>query len=341
MGVLLTPIIPRKILRLEHLKGKVFAVDANNMLYQFLALIRTPDGQPLRSPNGEITSHLVGLAFRTTRLIADYEMRFIFVFDGPPHPLKLQEIEKRRIQRRKAFQEWRKAIERGDYETAFSKAVVMSTLNKEMIEDAKHLLDLLGIPWIQAPSDAEAQAAFMASRGDVWAVNSRDYDSLLYGTPRLVRYLTISGTEFLPSKGLARPLLPELIELNTVLSHLQLTREQLIDVAILIGTDFNPGVKNIGPKKALKLIKIYGKLEKLPLNIRRQLPSNYEEIREIFLNPPILRKYRIVFRPLDEDGLIDFLCGKKGFSRRRVETLLERMKRVYLRSRSRILDEWI
>ena len=334
----LTPIIVRHILSLEELKGRVLAVDAHNVLHQFLALIRTPLGQPLRDEEGRITSHLVGLAFRSTRLMADYDIWPIYIFDGKPPKLKLSEIEKRREVRLKAEREYLEALTRGDYATAFSKAVMMGRLTGEMIEDAKRLLTLLGIPWIQAPSEGEAQAAYMVSRGDAWAVNSRDYDSLLFGAPRLVRYVTIQGEEYLPSKGVARKLEPELIELDRILSTLSLTREQLIDVAILIGTDFNEGVKGIGPKRAVKLIRRYGRLENLPGEIKAELPDNYEEIRELYLHPEISEEYEVNWSPPDEEGLRRFLCDERGFSPKRVEILISRMRRALGQRR---LEDWL
>ncbi|HUV33511.1 MAG TPA: hypothetical protein VMW22_01170, partial [Candidatus Desulfaltia sp.] len=236
MGVPLTPIIVKKTLTLGDLKGRSFAVDAFNVLHQFLALIRTRDGTPLMDRDGHVTSHLVGLAFRTTRLISDYGMRLVFVFDGRPPTLKSGEVEKRREARRKAEQEYQEALSRGDVAAAHSKAVMTGRLTGQALEDTKRLLTLLGIPWVQAPGEGEAQAAYMARRGHVWASNSRDYDSLLFGAPRLVRYLTIGGEEWLPSKGRARKLEPELIDLETLLGHLEITREQLIDLSILVGT---------------------------------------------------------------------------------------------------------
>ena len=272
MGVNLTPIIVRNTIRLKDIRGKSLAVDANNVLYQFLALIRARDTSPLKGPDGSITSHLVGLLYRTTHLVSRYHLTLVFIFDGKPHPLKREEIEKRRRLREKAVLEWIEAIREGDYVRAFSKAVMTGTLTRRMIEDAKKLLDLLGVPWVQAPAEAEAQAAYMAMKGDVWASSSRDYDSLLFGAPRLIRYLTISGKEFLPSKGISRPLKPELIILEDFLSKIKITREQLIDLAILIGTDFNEGIKGIGPKKALKLLRKYSKIENLPREIRDKVP---------------------------------------------------------------------
>jgi len=342
LGVNLTPIIVKEILSLDDLRGRSFAVDANNYLYQFLSLIRMPDGTPLQDSRGNITSHLAGLMFRSTRLIHDYDTLLIFVFDGQPPALKQHEINKRREQREKATQQWQEALKKGDYVKAFSKAVMTSRLTRPLMEDAKHLLSLLGIPHIEAPSEAEAQCAHMAMRGDVWAASSKDYDSLLFGAPRLLRYLTISGREYLPSKGVSRPLNPELIELDKFLSTNCITRQQLIDLAILIGTDFNEGVKGIGPKTALALIQKHGQIENLPTEIKVKLEGqNFEEVRRFFLEPETSAEYNLDYGELDEDGLYDFLCGQRDFSRDRVRTVVERMRVFYRTSRQTELRHWL
>jgi flap endonuclease-1 len=327
MGVNLTPIIVKRVVGLDALAGRSFAVDAFNVLHQFLALIRTRRGTSLTDRKGRVTSHLVGLAFRTTRLVADYRMRPVFVFDGRPPRLKMAEVERRRVLKRRAEAEYAEAVEAGDYATAFSKAVQTGRLDHEMIKDAKRLLDLLGIPWVQAPSEGEAQAAHMATRGDVWATNSRDYDSLLFGAPRLVRYLTIQGSEWLPSRGRSRRLEPEVIELPALLGHLGITREQLVDLAILVGTDFNDGVKGVGPKTALKLMRKHGRLEELPERYASVLTPHHDEIRRIYLEPEVTDDYGVEYGPLREGELFDFLCGERAFSRERVETVVSRMKK--------------
>jgi len=210
-----------------------------------------------------------------------------------------------------------------------------------MIEDSKRLLQFLGIPFIQAPSEAEAQAAYMALKGEVWAASSKDYDSLLFGTPRLLRYLTISGREFLPSKGVSRPLKPELIELDKFLSNCEITRKQLIDIAVLIGTDFNEGVKGTGPKTALNLIKNYGKIENLPSDIRATLEvQNYLEVREFFLEPKVTTDYTLRYGELQEDELYHFLCDQRDFSHERVETVIQRMKKFYASRKQTELKKW-
>lgn len=341
MGVNLTPIIRKRVLRLSDLGGKRLAVDANNYLYQFLSLIRMPDGTPLKDARGNITSHLTGLIFRTTRLMHDFNIRLVFVFDGAPPKLKLEEIRKRRENRGKAVKEWKIALEAGDYKTAFSKAVMTSRLTASMVDDAKRTLDLLGVPHVQAPSEGEAQCAYLARRGDVWAAASKDYDCLLFGALRLIRFLTISGREFLPSKGISRPLKPELIDLHNLLETHNISRRQLIDAAILVGTDFNKGVFRVGPKTALKLMKKHGSLENLPENVKLKLTTKYEEIRRIFLHPKVTAKYSLAYRDVNEDGLYHFLCDMRDFSRRRVETVVNRMKAFHLRREQTDLGRWV
>jgi len=317
------------------------SVDANNMLYQFLSLIRTPDGVSLKDPQGRTTSHLTGLLFRSTRLMLDHDLKFVFVFDGQPHPLKARVLAERRAAREKARAEWSDALRRHDFQTAWSKAVMMSKLDQPMIEDAKRLLSLIGVPYVQAPSEGEAQAAHMASRGDVWAASSRDYDSILFGSPRVVRYLTISGREFLPSKGISRPLKPDLIELSNFLNHHGITREQLVDLAILIGTDFNEGVKGIGPKTALKLIKRHGSLETLPDYLKEKLPHGLETLRSIFLRPDVTSEYSTSQGSVDEEGLLRFLCDERGFAQERVKVALERLRRISKRASESDLGQWM
>ena len=314
------------------------AIDAYIVLYQFLALIRARDGTHLTDREGRVTSHLVGLAFRTTRLITDYSIKPVFVYDGIPPQLKEQELKARRTQKQKAEEEYREALRKGDLAEAWSKAVQTSRLSKDMVDDSKRLLDLLGIPWVQAPSEGEAQASYMAQKGDVWAASSRDYDSLLFGAPRLVRYLTIQGQKWLPSKGRPRKLEPELITLETMLNHHGITRDQLIDIAILIGTDFNKGIKGIGPKTGLKLIKKHSNLENLPEDIAEKLPEHYPQVRDLFQKPELTDNYQTVMTQPNEKELCKFLCDECSFSRERVKTLVNRITKT---SNQKSLKDWM
>ncbi len=325
MGVALTPLIIKDTPTLASLAGRRLAVDGNGELYQFLALIRQRDGTPLRMADGRITSHLVGLFYRTTRLIAEYGLELIFVFDGQPPPLKLAEIARRREIRTRYETEAAASRAAGDHARAWSKSTMTSRLTKEMIADATHLLDALGLPVIQAPGEGEAQAAHLATRGDVWAAASKDYDTLLFGTPRLLRFLTLTGREFLPSTGAFRPITPELIDTPALLAHHQISRDQLIDLAILIGTDFNDGIRGIGPAKALKLVKTHGTIDDMPEAIRSQVPA-YDAVRAIYRTPNVTADYTISFREPNDDAVIQFLKSRE-FTESRVVAALDRMKR--------------
>ena len=325
LGVLLTPILKREQTSFKALYGKSFAVDASIELHQFLALIRKPDGTLFTDANGKVTSHLIGLLTRTSRLVTDYKLRPVFVFDGRPNPLKNATIEERRKVQQKAQIEYTQAIAARDYSKAWSKVVMTGRVTGEIVADAKRLLSLMGIPWLDALEDGEAQASFMAAKGDVWAVGSKDYDCLLFGSPILARYLTLTGREYLPAKKTSRPLIPELVKLKDNLEALEITREQLVDIALLVGTDFNEGVMGIGPKKGLGLVRKYGTAEELPEEIKRELPGNLDEVRNIFLHPHVLQDYTIKKTRVNAKELIEFLSEERGFARDRVQKVADRL----------------
>lgn len=272
MGVDISDIVESKEIELSDLRGKSVAIDGYNTLYQFLSIIRQPDGTPLMDRNGRITSHLSGLFYRTVNIM-EMGIKPAFVFDGKAPELKGRTILERMERREKAELEWKQAVEAGDMEKARIMSQQSSRLTKDMVDESKQLLTMMGIPWVQAPGEGEAQAAYMALKGAVFASASQDFDSLLFGAPKLVRNLTITGKRKVPRKNIYREVKPEIIELNTVLSALGITREQLIDIGILIGTDFNEGIKNVGPKKALKYIKTYGNLENVMKEMKIEIKN--------------------------------------------------------------------
>ncbi|MEX2750246.1 MAG: FEN1 family endonuclease, partial [Candidatus Freyarchaeota archaeon] len=192
MGVNLRDLLSFRQIDLKELSGRVIAIDAMNALYQFLAIIRQPDGTSLMDSRGNITSHLSGIFYRTINLL-EVGIKPVYVFDGEPPELKLETVEERVKVRREAAKRWEEALEKGDLEEARKFAQASSKLTDEIVEESKRLLEAMGVPYVQAPSEGEAQASYMARRGDAWGVASQDYDSLLYDSPRLVRNLTISG----------------------------------------------------------------------------------------------------------------------------------------------------
>ena len=328
MGVQLGDIVESRKLSIEELKGKAIAFDGNNILYQFLSIIRGRDGQPLKDRQGRITSHLSGLLYRNSNLMEE-GVKIAYVFDGKPHEFKTKVLERRHEVRREAKKEYDKAIKEGDEEKArrFGQQSVVATT--DIISDAKELLTLMGIPWIQAPGEGEAQTAFMASNGDVWGAASQDYDSLLYGAPRHIRNLSITGRRKLPRKNVYIKIEPELLELEKVEKELSLTRGQLIDLGILVGTDYNPdGIKGIGPKTALKLIKEHGSIEAALPHIKNpEFPHPVDEIKELFLNPRVTDDFILEWNKPDVAGMVGFLCAEHNFSQKRVLTAIEKMQK--------------
>jgi len=342
LGVNLRELVPKVTVRLEDLNGKSIAIDAYNALYQFLAIIRQPDGTPLKDSSGRITSHLSGLLYRTSNLM-ELGIKPIYIFDGTPPALKEVEIKRRMKAKEEALIKYERAIKEGRIEEARMYAQATSRLKDYMAEDSKRLLDLMGIPWIQAPSEGEAQAAHVVKRGDADYCASQDYDSLLFGAPRLVRNVTISGRRKLPSKNLYVEVIPEIVELEQVLRECGITYEQLIDVGILIGTDFNPeGVKGLGPKTALKMIKEHRRIENaLPHIKNAEFPVEPQKIREIFLKPKVTDNYKIEWKETDVEGVVDFICRERDFSEDRVRKALEKMQKGITKFKGKTtLEKW-
>lgn len=328
MGVNLRGIVRKTATKLKDLSGKSIAIDAYNALYQFLAIIRQPNGTPLKDRTGKVTSHLSGLLYRTSNLV-EMGIKPIYVFDGVPPALKEVEIKRRRKAKEEALIRYEKALKEGRIKEARTYAQATSRLKDYMAEDSKRLLNLMGIPWVQAPSEGEAQAAHIVKRGDADYCASQDYDSLLFGAPRLVRNVTISGRRKLPRKNVYVEVIPEIVELEQVLKECGITYEQLVDIGMLIGTDFNPeGVKGLGPKTALKMIKEFGNLENaLPHLKNAEFPVEPQRIREIFLHPKVTDNYRIEWRELDVQGVISFICRQRDFSEDRVRKTLDKMQK--------------
>ncbi|MBC7081266.1 MAG: flap endonuclease-1 [Thermoplasmatales archaeon] len=324
MGVNLKPFISARKIEISDLSGKIIAIDAFNAIHQFIAIIRQIDGTSLKDRKGNITSHLSGIFYRTANFV-EYGIKPVYVFDGEPHPLKLRVLKKRKEIRETAREEWEEALKEGDIEEALKKAKRSGTINEKIINQSKELLHYLGIPYIEAKGEGEGQAAYMNMRGDVYGVASQDYDSILFGAKMLIRNLAITGRRKLSNKRIYVDVYPEEILSERIFEDNGITREQIVDIAILIGTDFNEGVEGIGPKKALKLIKEHGCIENLIekniLNI-----EGYEEVRKIFLEPDINPDYNLEWSEIDEKATISFMCDEHDFNKERVINAIEKYK---------------
>ena len=339
MGLDLKQLCVREKTNLESFTSKVVAIDAYNAIYQFLSIIRGPDGLPLSDHNGKITSHISGLFYRNINFLS-LGIKPVYVFDGKPPSLKSAEIQRRKQVKKDATIKYEIAISEGNYVEAKKFAQQTSVLRDDMVEESKKLLDLFGIPWIQAPSEGEATAAHLTNTGQAYASASQDFDSMLFGAKRLVRNFTNSGKRKLPNRNTTIEIEPELILLDKTLAELGVTREQLVDIGILIGTDFNPdGFERIGPKTALKMVKEHGKLENVPQIQDKLGEIDHQQIRDIFLKPKVADVSEINFGTVDYIGITNYLTKERSFSLDRVDTSLNRLKKSY-EKKSHNLDQW-
>lgn len=333
MGVDLGDLCVKNSISLDSLEGKIIGVDAYNVLYQFLSSIRQADGTPLMDMKGRTTGHLSGLFYRTVKFVEN-GIKPVYVFDGKPPVMKESTLEERKQAKQTAMEKWKRALEEKKTKEARKFAMGTSKLTSAMVEESKELLDSLGIPYVQAPGEGEAQASIMAKKGKVDAVASQDYDSLLFGAPVLLRNISITGRRKVAGKERYITIQPEKIVLKEVLESLGIDRKKLIYMALLLGTDFNEGVRGVGPKTAIKILKKYGTLKEIRIYIKEkydyEFQDDIEDVVSLFMNPPsknVKGKFR--WGDINQEKINEILVERHDFSEDRVEKTIERAKKAF------------
>lgn len=348
MSVDLSKLVVRRKITVDELNDRVIAVDAYNVLYQFLSIIRQPDGTPLMDQNGNVTSHLSGLFYRTIELI-EHGVKPIYVFDGLPSMLKQKTIEARMQRRASAYEAWQQAKEAGAVERARTYAQQSSRVDRRIVDSSKQLLELMGVPYINAPGEGEAQASYMCAHGLVYAAASQDYDTLLFGSKNVVRNLALSGRRKLPKKNIYIEVQPELVNLDETLTSLGITRQQLIWIGILLGTDFNEGIKGVGPKTALKAAKSARSLADIK-DFAKSKGGEFEldvaEVEQLFTKPEVTELERSYIAAAldskaDAEGIVRFMCDEHGFSKERVAKYAQLLEKRKGSARQAGISSWV
>ncbi len=346
MGLNIREIIPRKEIYISDLNGKILCVDAFNTLYQFLSTIRQPDGTPLMDNKKRITSHLSGIFYRNINLLSE-GIKLIYSFDGEAPELKQKTYKKRKEARDIAKGKYESAKQEEDVEEMKRYSSQLLRLDDEMIIEAKELLEAMGIPVVQAPSEGEAEAAYLARhKNEIYAAVSQDYDSLLFGAPRLIRNLTISRRKKTFSGYIE--INPEIIELQDVLNKLEINLDQLICLGILVGTDYNPrGVPGIGQKKALSFvqkfktpIRVFKEFEERIQSLPEEDKFDWQKIFELFHKPDV-KNFDFEFKEINEKKIKEILVKRHDFSEERIEKQLERLREFKEKQKQNSLDEWM
>mgnify|MGYP001588081955 CR=1 FL=1 len=336
MGVNLSRLVTKQPITFEMLAKKKIAIDFSNFAFQFLSSIRQPDGTLLMDSKGNITSHLVGIWSRFSNLM-QRGIQIAVVLDGDAPKQKLREHEARHVRKQEAKEKFQQAKDEEDTESMAFYAKQFSFLTDDMVDEATHLMEAMGLPVIQAPAEADAQMAYLNKQGDVWASASSDYDCLLHGTPRLITNLTLSKKKK-SSSGAIIKTSPELLELNKVLSSLNMTQEQLICMAILIGTDYHPGVHGIGPMKAMKIVQQHKKPKEI--FVAAKADFDWKEIYDLFVDMPVEKKYALKWNKPDEQRIRHLLIDKHNFSEERVTGTLSKLTKKQPDKEQTGLERW-
>jgi flap endonuclease-1 len=345
MGLNIREIIPRREIEISDLKGKVVCVDAFNTLYQFLSSIRQMDGTPLMDNKKRITSHLSGIFYRNLTLL-EHGIKLVYVFDGIPPEQKFATAKIRREGRELAKDRYEQAREEEQLDAMKRYGSQLVRINEDIIRESKELLEAMGIAVVQAPSEGEAQAAYLAkSRSDIYASASQDYDSLLFAAPNLIRNLTLARKRKTISGWIE--VKPEIIELEKVLNYLEINLDQLICLGILVGTDYNPkGIPGIGQKKALQIVKrfkqpilIFDSMKEQIANLADEDKFDWREIFELFHKPNVSNSL-FKFDKVNEKKIREILVEEHDFSDDRVQKQLERLRDITEKNKQKGLDKW-
>ncbi len=339
MGTAIGDLITTETIDLPSLANKTIAIDAHNILYQFLSSIRGPDGRPLMNSEGQVTSHIAGLLYRTSNLV-EAGIKPVFVFDGPPSELKRKTLDKRHEIRTAAKKEMEDAIEAGDLEKARMMGARSVSLNKEMIVEAQEALHHLGFPVIQAKQEGEAQAAQLVEKKLAYAVCTQDYDALLFGAPFVIRNMAITGKRKLPYRNAYVNVEPEKVTLDSVLNELHVSRQQLIWIGMLIGTDFNDKIPMVGPKKALKAVAKKKSFQEVLDELKTTVDYNPEEVEDLFMHPVVNDIKEIPKASLNRENALAYFCDRHGFDPTRVTNALNKIEKKPEDNKQSTLGKW-
>ncbi|XP_003741776.1 flap endonuclease 1 [Galendromus occidentalis] len=316
--------------------GRKIALDASMCLYQFLIAVRQENNM-LTNADGETTSHLVGFFYRTIRMIEN-GIKPLYVFDGKPPDMKSGELEKRAERREEAQKELDKATEVGNQEdiNKFQRRLVK--VSKQHNADAQRLLALMGVPFLVAPCEAEAQCAELVKAQKVYAAATEDMDCLTFGASVLLRHMTFSEARKMPIKEFNLP---------KILAELNFTQREFIDLCILLGCDYCGTIKGIGPKRAIELMRSHRCIENVLKNIdTKKYPPpedwQFERARELFEKPDVTPGSELDFKwtEPDEEGLVKFLCEENGFNEERIRNGAKKLQKGKSSSQQGRLDSY-
>jgi flap endonuclease-1 len=330
MGVQLSSLVQGKEIEIGDLAGKKVAIDAFNTIFQFISIIRDRfTGEPLKDSHGNVTSHLSGIMYRFS----------IMVFDGKPPAFKHATIAAREERKVAAEKKWKEAVAKGEDGKKYAQAA--SRMTPDILESSKKLLGYLGVPVIQAPSEGEKLCAALCREKIVDYAASQDYDSLLFGAPKMLRNLSLSGRKKLPGKEVWVEVKPEVIELQKMLDDLGINREQLITIGMLIGTDYNGGVKGVGPKTAIKLVKEHKTFDAVLKNVEWTDEIDPHKILEWFMNGEPTNQTEVSWGKVQKDNIIKFMVDEHDFSRERVEKILDKIESASSKGAQSSLGAWL
>ena len=317
--------IPIEEMNYSDLKGKTLAVDAFNSLYQFLSVIRTPDGNLLER-NGIVVSHLYGILWRYGYLLST-GVKLIFVFDGKPSAMKEDTIEERRRKKEEIAKEIENAESNGDEKEVARLKRFNARVDDSIIESTKELASLLGIDYIDSPEEGEAEAVHLVKTGFADYVITQDYDAIAYDCQNILRNIGVKKNDHYVKINL--------VNSSHVFKVMGINREQFLYIAFMTGTDYNKGIYKVGIKRALKIAQKSHSEEDVVSNLieegyvqQEDRDAAINELKTIILkfkNPNVCDGNLITRNQFNKEKLVEYLT-KLNFNIDRFMPMIDKIE---------------
>ncbi|MFX1279881.1 MAG: hypothetical protein ACFFA3_10725 [Promethearchaeota archaeon] len=348
MGIKLQDLIQREIIGINELAGKIIAVDAPNIIMGLFNFARKDlDGSYaglILDRTQRPISHLYGLLYRLNFYYSK-NIFPIFCFDGRDSELK-KLVTKDQLRDFRFTQQWyEQAIQNRDKEKARHIALSKEYLWQNIIKESKELLNALGVPCIESPASAESQCAYLVNQGIVHYSNSQDFDSLLFGCPHLIQNLSKSLRRKIQGKWTYTKITPFHVDLHKNLKKLGIDQFQLVDLGLMVGTDYFQGIRGIGPKKALTFIQQFKQIEnvisqeKYNYDFEQLTPDIIKRVRKLYLFPEVNTSQQELYWNLPlMSHVVDLLCYEHYLNKNRVKNNLHKLVANYEKCRTHFLN---
>jgi len=298
--------------RCTSLSGERVVFDGYIQMYKFLTSIRR-DGDYVRNSNGDVISHLIGLYNRIGSHLAN-GVQPIFVFDGPPPDMKQRTIDARVERKNEAEKLMEQAKQNGNTDDAEKYAARTTSVEPAFVESACEMFDALGVPYMEAPSEADPQCAHLVRSGEADYICTTDYDVFCYNDQNAAFIKQFSGDTC------------QIVSLQQMLNEMEINYDQYRWTRIIAGTDYNDSPSRVAWKRALNMTQDAESFERAidaAVEWDAEIDTDrYRAVYDWFQNPTV-GDWSPTHEPTDPEAVREVMIEKYHLQQSQVENKLD------------------